>query len=141
MSVLGDIRGAIIDSLSTLDINSDSGYPGSPIVSPWFEVSLPGDGYVYDQTMQRGTDQLTLILRGIVQVGDTVEAQQNMDSWLDPSGSTSVKALVENDRTLGGKVDDLRVTQVRGHLRMESPDAPNALYLCSEWTLDIVLSP
>lgn len=141
MSVLGDIRQGLIDSLSTLGINSDDGYPGSSIATPWFEVSLPGDGYVYDLTMGRGTDQLTLILRGIVQVGDTIEAQKTMDSWLDPTGTTSVKALVETDRTLGGKVDDLRVTSVRGHLRLESPDAPNALYLCSEWTLDVLLSP
>ena len=141
MSVLGDIRAAIIDSLSSLDINSDGGYPGSSIVSPWFEVSIPGDGYVYGPTMQRGTDTVNLILRGIVQVGDTIEAQKTMDTWLDPTGSTSVKALVETDRTLGGLVDDLRITSVRGHLRLETPDAPNALYLCSEWVLDIILSP
>ena len=104
-------------------------------------MSIPDGGYLYDATMGRGTDTLTLILRGIVQIGDTVEAQQNMDSWLDPTGSTSVKTLVENDRTLGGKVDDLRVSSVRGHLRLQSPDAPNVEYLCSEWTLDIILSP
>lgn len=141
MSVLGDIRGALITALSTLDINHDEGYPGSSITPPWFEVSIPDGGYIYDATMGRGTDTLTLILRGIVQVGDTVEAQQNMDSWLDPTGSTSVKALIEADRTLGGLVDDLRVTSVRGHLRLSSEDAPNAQYLCSEWTLDVILSP
>ena len=141
MSVLGDIRGAIIDALSTLNINHDNGYLGSSIVSPWFEISIPADGYTYDITYGRGTDTVRMILRGVVQIGDPVEAQQNMDSWLDPSGATSVKALVQADRTLGGLVDDLRVTSVRPHLRIPPADAGNVEYLCSEWDLDISLSP
>lgn len=141
MSVLGDIREAIMDSLSTLGINHDGGYLGSSIAPPWFELSIPSDGYQYDTTYHRGTDTVTMILRGVVQIGDPVEAQQNMDSWLDPTGSTSVKALVETDTTLGGLVDDLRVVSVRPHLRIPPADAGNVEYLCSEWTLDISISP
>ena len=141
MSVIGDIRSALMDALSTLGINHDDGYLGSSLVSPWFEVSIPSDGYTYDTTFGRGTDTLRMILRGVVQIGDTVEAQKNMDSWLDPSGATSVKALVQADRTLGGLCDDLRVTSVRPHLRIPPADAGNVEYLCSEWTLDISLSP
>lgn len=141
MSVLGDIRGAIMTSLSSLNINHDNGYLGSSLVSPWFEISIPADGYTYDITYGRGTDTVRMILRGVVQIGDTVEAQQNMDEWLDPTGATSVKALVQADRTLGGLVDDLRVVSVRPHLRIPPADAGNVEYLCSEWTLDISLSP
>src|SRR5574338_290459 len=141
MSVLGDIRSAIMDSLSTLDINHDDGYLGSSIAVPWFELSIPSDGYQYDTTFGRGTDTVTMILRGVVGTGDAVESQKNMDEWLDPSGSTSVKSLVQADRTLGGLVDDLRVVSVRPHLRIPPADAPNTELLCSEWTLDISLSP
>src|SRR5574338_911136 len=98
MSVLGDIRSAIMDSLSPLDINHDDGYLGSSIAVPWFDRSIPSDGYQYDTTFGRGTDSLTMILRGVVGTGDTVESQKNMDSWLDPSGAASVKALVQSDR-------------------------------------------
>jgi hypothetical protein len=42
-------------------------------------------------------------------------AQSNLDGYCNPSGSSSVKAALESDKTLGGLVQDLRVTEARDY--------------------------
>lgn len=140
MSVLGDIRAGVMSNLSSLTVNGD-GYFMTPPEPPFFEVSFPDDSYVYDVTMGRGTDALTIIVRGVIQLGETTESQKALDEWLEPSGSTSVKALLEADKTLGGAVDDLRVVRATGPKLLATPEVPNALFMCAEWTVDLLVSP
>ena len=145
MSRLGDIRAGVITNLGTAlganSFNHKDGYLLSPINPPCFEIDFPTDGYLYGPTFSRGTDTLEVIVRGVVQVGDTTEAQAQLDEWLAPSGATSVKAALEAERTLGGKVDDLYVVSVTAQRRVLDPSKPNALFLCAEWLVRLSLTP
>jgi hypothetical protein len=67
----------------------------------------------YDSTFGRGGDLLTATIEGLA--GSTADraAQEQIDAWLDTTGSTSVKEAIETERpaavTLGGLVDSCRV--------------------------------
>lgn len=128
-----------MSALTTLGVNGD-GYLMSPVQPPCFEVDFPGDAFVFNRTHGGNTNELTILVRGIVQIGDTTEAQKDMDDWLEPSGATSVKALLEADKTLGGKIDNLFVRSASAPRPLATPDKPNAGLLAAEWTVDVILT-
>ena len=68
------------------------------------------DNVNYDTSMGRGLDEYTF--RVIVVVGrvNTRGAEQHLDAFMSGSGTSSVKAAIERDRSLGGEANDLRVT-------------------------------
>jgi hypothetical protein len=63
----------------------------------------------YDYTLNRGFDSASCQI--IIVVGRMSErnGQERLDGLLASSGSTSIKAAVEVDKTLGGAVQTLRV--------------------------------
>jgi hypothetical protein len=69
----------------------------------------------YDKTMGRGLDELTFKIRVYASRADDRSGQDKLDGYLKGSGSTSVKAAIEGDRTLGGTAQTLRVTGVSGY--------------------------
>ena len=46
----------------------------------------------------------------VVSRADGRNAQNLLDVYCAPTGTTSIKTAIESDRTLGGKANDLRVT-------------------------------
>jgi hypothetical protein len=69
----------------------------------------------YDRTFMRGLDEYNFVVTVIVgRVGER-SAQRLLDSYVSTTGSSSVKLAVELDRTLGGKCDTLRVTDMRNY--------------------------
>lgn len=80
------------------------------MVTPW-AVALPasGDFLEYDTTFD-GADDFGLLLRVIVGAEFSRTAQAQLLAYMDRSGSTSIRAAVYGDRTLGGIVSDLKVT-------------------------------
>lgn len=69
----------------------------------------------YDRAGTRGLDEYNFVLTVIVgRVGER-SAQRLLDSYVTPAGSSSVKLAIELDRTLGGKCDSLRVTDMRNY--------------------------
>lgn len=141
MSVLGDIRAGIVNNFDafyagTIPYNQFTGYLLTPPQPPCFEIDFPEDALVFDIG---GSDNLRLIVRGIVELNEPDEAQQLLDEWLDNEGATSVKAAIESDPTLGGKVANLNVTSATGHRRLGTPDG--AAYLAAEWTVEVFLTP
>ena len=65
----------------------------------------------YDQTFQRGMTEYVFTIS--VLAGRVAErhAQRRLDSYIDP-GSATIKTAVESDKSLGGKVFDVRVTDM-----------------------------
>ena len=123
MAVLADIRVALAAALQpALDAvggGQPSAYTLESPTPPTLWVMGP-DQIVYDMTMRRsGFDQWTMIVQGFVGSPLDKAAQVNLDLWLAPSGATSVKAAIEADRTLGGIVDDLTVTEASGYRRYQ----------------------
>jgi hypothetical protein len=69
----------------------------------------------YDRTFQRGLDEYNFVITVIVgRVGER-SAQRLLDSYVSTTGTSSVKLAIELDRTLGGKCDSLRVTDMRNY--------------------------
>jgi hypothetical protein len=69
----------------------------------------------YDKTFARGLDEYNFVITVIVgRVGER-SAQRLLDSYVSPVAPSSVKLAIELDRTLGGKCDTLRVTDMRNY--------------------------
>lgn len=83
-------------------------------------VNIPTQGAVavvgmldlnFDFAMNRGADQATCSILVIVGRMNESTAQDRLDGYLASSGATSIKTAIEADKTLGGAVATLRVTQ------------------------------
>lgn len=64
----------------------------------------------FDETMGRGSDKLFFNILVFVEWTDPDASQNDLDSYLNLSGSTSIKAAVEGDSSLGGIVSYAVVT-------------------------------
>jgi hypothetical protein len=63
----------------------------------------------YDYTLNRGFDSASCQIIVVVGRMSEKDGQSRLDGLLASSGSTSIKAAVEADKTLGGAVQTLRV--------------------------------
>jgi hypothetical protein len=69
----------------------------------------------YDKAGSRGLDEYNFVITCVVgRVGERT-AQRLLDSYVTPAGTSSVKLAIELDRTLGGRCDSLRVTDMRNY--------------------------
>jgi hypothetical protein len=69
----------------------------------------------FDRAFQGGLDEYNFVITVIVgRVGER-SAQRLLDSYVSRPGASSVKRAIELDRTLGGKCDSLRVTDMRNY--------------------------
>jgi hypothetical protein len=59
-------------------------------------------------------------------------AQNALDAYLAPTGSGSVKTAIEGDRSLGGKAQTLRVTDMNGISPTTVGDVP---YLTAQFAV------
>jgi hypothetical protein len=110
MTALTDLRTGLATRLATISGLRSSAYiPDNP--QPPVAVVMPGR-IQYDTAFGRGSDEYQFTIMLIVgRVADRA-SQTNLDAYCTSSGSTSVKAAVEGDRTLGGKALDCRVTEM-----------------------------
>lgn len=82
----------------------------SPI--PPCAITLPSENpVVYDVTFD-GQDDFELIVKLLVGTAVTRTAQAELMGYLDRSGSTSIRAAIYGDRTLGGTVSDVAIADV-----------------------------
>jgi hypothetical protein len=82
--------------------------PDSPN-PPQAIISL--DTVNYDQTFQRGMSEYIFIVSVLAGRVSERNAQRRLDSYIDP-GSATVKTAIESDKSLGGKVFDVRVSEM-----------------------------
>ncbi len=112
-----------------------SAYQLEQITPPTLQV-LGLDSVNYDTAFGRGVDDWTITLQGMV--GPTLDrgAQAILDGWLNGSGSLSVKAAVEADRTLGGKVFDSEVMSAGNYRQIKLTDG--TVLLGCEWQIRVL---
>lgn len=83
-------------------------------------AASPPCGYVwigpisYDKAMHRGADDVTLMVTVLASLVTDIGGQKNLQRYMDASGSSSVKAAVEADTTLGGNCAQARVVECSG---------------------------
>ena len=70
---------------------------------------------VFDTAMARGNDELLFVVRGLVAFNQDIGAQISLDRLMDATSATGIKTVVEADRSLGGVVQDCRVTACSGY--------------------------
>jgi hypothetical protein len=111
MATVAEIRNGIKTRLDTIDgIQSYAVLPGD-INAPAAVVSRRSTQF--DSTFGGASDDLTFAVTVFVHwVGVERDAQEKLDTYLAPTGATSVKAAIEGDPTLGNKVDYARVSSV-----------------------------
>lgn len=137
MGKMADLRGAIAETLTTLTDVQESAYLLANPTPPYAEVE-PGP-IEYDLAMQRGLDKWMFTVRVFVGLTADIGSQQLLDSFMDPTGSQSVKTLIETDRTLGGVCDFVLVTGCSGYKTFQHAHT-GKLSLGAEWTVAVDVS-
>jgi len=113
MPTLSDIRSGLATNLATIDgLRTSAFVPDEP--KPPIAVIFP-ENISFDSAFGRGLDEYTFTIQVIVSKVSDRNAQASMDAYCNPDGDSSVKAAVESDRSLGGLIQDLRVTEVRDY--------------------------
>jgi hypothetical protein len=113
MASITDLRAGLATRLGTISGLRTTTETPDTISPPVAIVNVANVNY--DRTFQRGLDEYNFVVTVIVgRVGER-SAQRLLDSYVSTTGSSSVKLAIELDRTLGGKCDSLRVTDMRNY--------------------------
>lgn len=108
MTLVSAIRDGIKTQLATISgLTAHSTVPGS-IFPPAAIVRRRQTSF--DSTMARGSDDYQFTVTLLVSQGSWTHGQDNLDTYLASSGSSSIKAAIEGDVSLGGVVDFARVS-------------------------------
>jgi hypothetical protein len=106
-----EIRTALATAVSSISgLRTSAFIPDNP--NPPIAVVMP-ERIEYDLNARRGADTYTFSIMVIVSRSDERSAQRELDAYL--IGPRAIKAAVETDRTLGGKVNTTRVTEMRSY--------------------------
>ena len=124
------VRHAIAEALEhpAMQVNA---YAHSQPTPPGLQILPPT--VVFDTAMVRGMDTWTFRVQGFVS-GNDRGPQRLLDEFIDTQGDSSVKARLEADKTLGGLVEDLRVTEQTEPRMVESASGGNPM-LVVEWNV------
>jgi hypothetical protein len=113
MASITDLRAGLATQLGTISGLRTTTETPDTISPPIAIVNVANVNY--DRTFQRGLDEYNFVITVIVgRVGER-SAQRLLDSYVSTTGTSSVKLAIELDRTLGGKCDSLRVTDMRNY--------------------------
>jgi hypothetical protein len=86
------------------------------LVNPPIAIVQPDTTPVrFDVSMNRGLDEYRFTITVIAHRADERSAQNKLDLYCSGSGDFSVKQAVEYDRTLGGVINDCRVTEISSY--------------------------
>lgn len=131
MSSLAELREGLAVRMGTIpNLRTSATVPDAP--RPPIAIVMP-ERIVYDLNAKRGADTFFFTIMVIVGRADDRAAQNNLDAFI--VGSTSIKAAIEADRTLGGKADTCRVTEMGNYSSMSVGDT---LYLAASFTVEVV---
>ena len=129
--MLADIRTALATALGGVSgLRSSATVPDNP--RPPIAVVMPSR-IDYDLNANRGADRYFFSVTVIVGRADDRTAQNRLDGFI--VGPNSVKKAVEADRTLGGKVNTCRVTEMRNYASITIGET---VYLAAEFSVEVI---
>jgi hypothetical protein len=129
-TTISELRTAIATTLSGITgLRTSAFVPDT--VSPPIAIIEP-NSIKFDVSMGRGLDELNFKVTVIVGRATDRSAQSQIDAFCSSAGSTSVKQVLESNRTLGGKCNDLRVTGLNSYGSIQIADTP---YLAAEFAV------
>jgi hypothetical protein len=137
MASMTDLREGIAANLASIaNVQVSAVAPANPTPpSIWVEPD-PVEGVVYDRAMARGLDLWTFLVWAVVPAASVQGGQAKLDGYIASSGSSSVKAAVEADKTLGGAAMDARVTRCAGY-QPYVREGLNGVFLACQWTVEV----
>jgi hypothetical protein len=113
LASITNIRAGLATRLGTISgLRTSATQPDNP--NPPIAVIIP-DNTRYDDTFGRGMDTTTFRIILIVSRVAEKQAQNALDAYCATTGSSSIKAAIEGDKTLGGSVFDCRVIEMRNY--------------------------
>ena len=92
------------------------------------------DGIDYHQAMQNGLTRYNFTVTVVVGRAAEREMQRKLDGYCQPTGSQSVKAAIESNRTLSGEVYDVVVVSSNS---IGSVTINDQTYLAAEFTVTV----
>lgn len=132
MADIAAIRAGIATNLGTISgLRTSSFVPD--VLNPPVAVVRP-DNISFDTAFARGLDTLEFVVMTIVGRVDERTSQSRLDAYCNSTGASSVKRAIESDRTLGGAVSDLRVTEMRNYTSVSIGDV---IYLAAEFVVQV----
>lgn len=132
MATLSGMRSGIATNLGSITgLRTAATMPDQP--NPPIAIVMP-QSVSYDTAFGRGLDTYEFVVLVIVGRVDERTAQNLLDGYCNPTGATSIKTAIESDRTLGGEVNDLRVTDMRNY---SSIPVGEVTYLAAEFVVSV----
>jgi hypothetical protein len=135
MVAIADLRGAVAATLK-------AGIPGWQVSAYLLALPTPPcldvrrSHTVYDAAMARGGDDLELTIRALVAFNNDQGAQVKLDTVCDSTSATGVKTVLEADKTLGGLIADLRVTEASDYKQLVIEAQPPMIAV--EFTVEVL---
>ena len=131
MASVTELRTGIATAMAAIpNLRTSATVPDSP--RPPIAVVMP-DRIAYDVNANRGADRFFFTIMLLVGRADDRAAQNNLDAFL--VGANSIKAAVEADRTLGGRANTCRVTEMSNYASM---NVGETVYLAAQFTVEVV---
>lgn len=122
MGSMIEIRSGLATRLGTISgLRTSSTMPDQ--VNPPVAIVAPV-GVDYDLNAGNGLTRYNFLITVLVARADGRSAQNQIDSYIAPTGATSIKAAIEGDRTLGGKAQTCRVTGVNNYALIDTLEIP-----------------
>ena len=113
MASLSDIRTGLANRIATISgLRTAATIPDQ--VNPPIAIVIP-ERLTYDDAFNRGLVTYSFLVQVIVGKVSERTSQNKIDGFINPTGTTSIKAAIEGDKTLNGAVFDTRVTEVTGY--------------------------
>jgi hypothetical protein len=132
MATLTEIRTGLATRCATISgLRTSATMPEQP--QPPVAIVQP-ESVQYDLNARNGLTQYNMIVSVVVSRADARSAQNQVDEYVGPVGARSIKAAIEADRTLGGKVNTCRVVQVANYTMLDALEVP---YLGIDFTVEV----
>lgn len=110
---IGSVREGLRARLATIaGLRTFAEIPES-IPVPCAIVGVPSE-ILFDATLSRTNDQATFPVRVMVARANDRSAQKALDVYLQSTGASSVKTVIEAESSLGGAANTVKVDRVSG---------------------------
>lgn len=113
MPTIAEIKNGLATNLATISGLRTSGTIPEQVNPPVAIITF--NTVEYDSTFGRGMDMYSFTVTVIVSRADARNAQNLLDVYCAPTGTSSIKTAIELDRSLGSKANDLRVTSLSSY--------------------------
>ena len=134
MTAISLLRDGLAANAATISgLRAADTVPDNP--NPPIAVVIP-DGIEYRTAFNNTLSRYQFVVLVIVGRADERTAQDRLDAYCSTTGTSSVPAALEVDRTLNGAAFDLEVTEMRNYRQLALSDG--ITYLAAEFVVTVI---